>query len=88
MTQLPTTDGRPDLRVCRDHPVTRALSALCKTHGLSGAVILTLQGDDVSVTSSAPTGAMGAALERVADILLAKFDAGEFDAALGDHSHD
>lgn len=79
-----TTDGMPCLILRHDHPVTRSLRALRLEHRLSGAVLLTFDagGEHVSVTSSAATDEFGAILARVADMLLAKFNAGEFDAAL------
>lgn len=73
--------GRDGLRERRDHPVTRNLSRLVEQHNLQGAVLITFQGGDVSVTSSAMNNRWLGAMEKLGDMILAKIDDGDFDAA-------
>ena len=71
-------DQRPGLQVRHGSPVTQSLSRLAKEHRLTGAVLITFHGDEVSTTSCGE-GAFADWMERLADAILTRIDDGEFD---------
>jgi hypothetical protein len=74
-------EDRPDLRQSTDHPLILALRDLLERHGLTGAVLISFDGDSgrVGVNSSGATDEFGAAMERLGDQLLTAIADGQFD---------
>ena len=64
--------------------LARDLGKLAEKHGLTGCVMLSLKGERVGVNSSGKTDKFCAVMTRVGDQILADFDDGRYDAALGE----
>ena len=65
-----------------NHPMTAALRLLVREQHLRGAVLLSFTMDRVGVNSSSPSDIFGGAMTRLGDLILARFQRGDFDEVL------
>lgn len=80
MSDHPTTEGRPGLKISSKHPLIADLEALRAKHGLTGCVLISFHGSDrIGATAAGKTEEFMGHMKTLGDRILARIDDGEFD---------